>query len=120
MSTTDSRKYPRFPSSRPVVMFIGDKSIFATMTDFSRDGLGFIAAIPPALNSMIEVHFDIAEGNESHQLHPFQFKAIVRHCINLSHESHIGVELDLPSQEYLGMFEDLEHNDSTQHFRTGS
>jgi len=103
----EKRLNARFPSSRPVLMIINHKSIYATMTDFSRHGIGFMSTEQPELNSRIEVHFDIPSTENKNQLQPFQFKAEIKHCIMCSHESHIGVKIEQPSQEYLKLFDAL-------------
>lgn len=105
--TAEKRQHIRFPSNRPVVLIINQQNIYATMTDFSRRGIGFMASIDAPLKSMVEVHFDIPAGKGSSELHPFQFKAEVKHCIHHNHENHIGVQIDIPSQDYVRIFDEL-------------
>lgn len=105
---TEQRKNIRFPSSRPVLMIINNKSIYATMTDFSRHGIGFVTSATPDIHSRIEIHFDIPNNAiNSKEVKPFQFKAEIRHCFTYSNESHIGVRIEQPSQEYLRLFDQL-------------
>jgi len=106
-SVQDKRAHLRFPSSRPVVMIINNKSIYATMTDFSRNGIGFISSETPEVYSRIEIHFDVAEADQNQALHTFQFKAEVKHCISLNQENHIGVKIEVPSAEYTNLFDTL-------------
>jgi len=103
----EKRLNTRFPSSRPLLMIINNKSVYATMTDFSRHGIGFMSTEQPALNSRVEVHFDIPKAENQNQVKPLQFKAEIKHCILCSHESHIGVKIEQPSQEYLKLFDAL-------------
>ncbi|WP_237262060.1 PilZ domain-containing protein [Thiomicrorhabdus immobilis] len=105
---TEKRKNIRFPSSRPVLMIINNKSIYATMTDFSRHGIGFVSSETADIHSRIEIHFDIPNSaTNQKEVKPFQFKAEIRHCFTYSHESHIGVRIEQPSQEYLTLFDEL-------------
>ena len=104
---SEKRQHIRYPSNRPIVMMLNGQNIYATMTDFSRHGIGFIASRQPQVDSLIEVHFDIASPIENNELHPFQFKGTVKHCITYSHNSHIGVLLDVTSQEYFDIFDAL-------------
>lgn len=106
-TTQEKRQHIRFPSSRPVLMIFGNKNIYATMTDFSRHGIGFVATETPNVHSRIEIHFDVPNANSQSKIQPFQFKAEVKHCITYSHESHIGVRIELPSAEYLKLFDSL-------------
>ncbi|MEA1989055.1 MAG: PilZ domain-containing protein [Pseudomonadota bacterium] len=103
----EKRLNVRFPSSRPILMIINHKNVYATMTDFSRHGIGFMSTEQPELNSRIEVHFDIPTTENQSQLKAFQFKAEIKHCIICSHESHIGVKIEQPSLEYLKLFDAL-------------
>lgn len=103
----EKRRHIRFPSSRPVIMIDGVKSIYATMTDFSRHGIGFITTEKPSLESMIEIHFDIPKAHNSKEVCPYQFKALVKHCISFSKQNHIGVRIELPSEDYLTLFDSL-------------
>ena len=104
---TEKRQFVRIPSSRPVLMIFGKQNIYATMTDFSRHGIGFMAEASPKLHSKVEVHFDIPETEKQKGVHPFQFKAQVMHCIMTKHANHIGVRLELPSKEYMNLFDSL-------------
>lgn len=106
----EQRVHVRIPSNRPVVLIVNHESIYATMTDFSSHGIGFITTAKPAIHEQVEVHFALPEQNNQPQdLHPFQFKAQVIHCIDLLEENHIGVKLDFPTKEYLGLFEKISH-----------
>lgn len=106
-TTPEKRRHVRFPSSRPVLMIVNNKNIYAVMTDFSRHGIGFTTIEQPEIHSRIEVHFDIPNAEIPNSIKPFQFKAEVKHCINCGQESHIGVRLELPSEEYLRLFDAL-------------
>jgi len=104
----EQRKHLRFPSNRPVLMIMDNKSIYATMTDFSRHGIGFITTETPNLHGRVEVHFDIPSSNDHPEILAFQFKAEIKHCISTyNNESHIGVRIELPSEEYLKAIETL-------------
>ena len=103
----EKRQHLRLPSSRPIVLMINQQHIYATMTDFSRHGLGMMARVSAPLHSRVEVHFDMPLAPGSDELRPFQFKAEVKHCIDCHHENHIGVQLELPSQDYLHLFDQL-------------
>lgn len=100
----DKRANIRLPSSRPIVLIMNKQHIYATMTDFSCEGIGFIASVKPNINSHVEVHFDISENPQNTLYHSFQFKAEVVHCIELYEEHHIGIKLDFPTKEYIGLF----------------
>jgi hypothetical protein len=104
---SEQRRHIRVPSSRPVLMIVNQKAIYATMTDFSMHGIGFMSNLPADLHQWIEVHFDIPTDYQSGALRAFQFKAEVKHCLNLSQNNHIGVRLDLPSAEYVAIFNTL-------------
>ena len=104
---TEKRLQVRFPSNRPVLMIVNNKNIYAVMSDFSRHGIGFTAIEKPDIHSRIEVHFDIPNTDKNNPIKPFQFKAEVKHCINYGPESHIGVRLEMPSEEYLQLFDSL-------------
>lgn len=104
---TERRENLRLPSSRPVLMIIDHKNIYATMTDFSRHGIGFISSEKPQVHRRIEIHFDIPSSQTNTEVKPFQFKAEIRHCFTYSNESHIGVRIEQPSQEYLKLFDRL-------------
>lgn len=106
-STQEKRQNIRFPSNRPVLMIVNNKNIYSVMTDFSRHGIGFTSIEKPEVHSLIEVHFDIPNSEVPNTIKPFQFKAEVRHCINCGQESHIGVRLELPTEEYLKLFDAL-------------
>ncbi len=101
----EKRQHTRIPTSRPLVLLFNKQNIYATMTDFSRHGIGFMAAAKPELNSVVEIHFDIPESINGNNLHPFQFKAQVIHCIDCTETNHIGVRLELPTKEYTGLFD---------------
>ena len=107
INITEKRINIRIPSSRPVLFIINNKHIYATMTDFSKHGIGFIASTSAKLDDRIEVHFDIPTTYSGNHVKAFQFKAEIKHCINLSDRNHIGVKLDFPSEEYLSLFEQL-------------
>lgn len=98
MNDNEQRQEIRMPSSRPVILVLKDKNVYGTMTDFSISGIGFMSALQVSKADRVEVHFDIP--NQDGSVHPFQFKAYVKHCMPISHESHIGVALEFPSQEY--------------------
>lgn len=100
----EHRSAPRIPSSRPVVYLHDKQNSYATMTDFSPHGIGFIADIDSLDNKNIEVHFDIVDDNK---VHPFQFKAEVKHCTHLNHQCHIGVKFDLTTQAYTQLYNQL-------------
>lgn len=107
----EQRAHTRIPTSRPIVLMMGTQNLYGTLTDFSQSGLGFMCCANPSLNERVEVHFDIPETEKDNDsLHSFQFKAEVIHCINLQEENHIGVRLDLPTKEYLDVFEKLSTN----------
>jgi len=105
MTENEKRLAIRVPSSRPVIVVVGEKNSYGTMTDFSEHGIGFMSALQVSKDERIEVHFDIP--NQDGTVHPFQFKAYVKHCMPISHESHIGVQLDFPTQEYLNTFKQV-------------
>jgi len=86
MTENEKRLAIRVPSSRPVIVVVGEKNSYGTMTDFSEHGIGFMSALQVSKDERIEVHFD-------------KFKAYVKHCMPISHESHIGVQLDFPTQK---------------------
>lgn len=88
-------------------MIVNNKNIYAVMTDFSRHGIGFTSHETPEVHSRIEVHFDIPSQESPKSVKPFQFKAEVKHCIHCGQESHIGVRIELPSEEYLRLFDAL-------------
>ncbi len=104
---SEKRKNIRIPSSRPVLFIINNQSIYATMTDFSKHGIGFISNFSAKAHDRIEVHFDIPISYSGKEIKAFQFKAEVRHCLNLSEKNHIGVRLDFPTQDYIEIFEEL-------------
>ncbi len=106
-SVSDKRQHIRIPSSRPVVLIINNQNLYATMTDFSKHGIGFISTISVKAHDRIEVHFAIPTSYTGHVVKAFQFKAEVRHCLCLSKRNHIGVKLDFPTEEYLLLFEQL-------------
>lgn len=105
----DKRAHLRIPSNRPLVLIMNKQHIYATMTDFSREGIGFISSVKPTVNSHVEVHFDISDEPNNKSLHSFQFKAEVVHCIELYEDNHIGIKLDFPTREYLGLFNKVSH-----------
>lgn len=100
----EKRLAKRIPTSRPVVVMLNKQNLYATLTDFSKRGLGILIDTAVPLNERVEVHFDI-EVREG--IHHFQFKAEVKHCIHLQHQNHIGVKLDLPSLTYQTIYESL-------------
>lgn len=100
----EKRQHIRIPSSRPVVCIIDKQNIYATMTDFSEHGIGFMSSQPAQREDFIEVHFDVALHPQSSELRPFQFKAEVKHCMSYNQQHHIGVRLDLPTEEYMHLF----------------
>ena len=112
MNTVDRREHLRMTSNDPLVMIIDNQSFYATMTDFSRHGVGFMSSAQPDVDSKVELHFAIREGNTEDSLHSFQFLATVRHCIHHSHnhESHIGAALEISDDEYLSIFDSLSGN----------
>ncbi|HHT00429.1 MAG TPA: PilZ domain-containing protein, partial [Thiomicrospira sp.] len=94
VKTTDKRRNLRFPSSRPVLMILDGKNIYATMTDFSRHGIGFISNEKSSLHKRIEVHFDVPNSIKQPTIIPFKFMAEIKHCISTQdNECHIGVRL---------------------------
>ncbi len=101
---TEKRIAKRLPSSRPVVFLHHKQNSYATMTDFSRHGIGFVT--PQNLNQdqLIEVHFDV---ETTQQIHSFQFKAKVRHCTPFNTQCHIGVQFDLPTNAYQELYAQL-------------
>ncbi len=105
IQTAEKRQHIRIPSSRPVLLMFGDKNIYATMTDFSRHGIGFMAEATPQIQSTVEVHFDLPETDKKGEVHPFQFKAHVVHCIHTKNANHIGVKIELPTLEYTDLFD---------------
>ncbi|MBN2865873.1 MAG: PilZ domain-containing protein [Thiotrichales bacterium] len=100
----EQRTAKRLPSSRPVVYLHDKHNSYATMTDFSSNGIGFIADIESLDNDFIEVHFDIIANKE---IYPFQFKAEVKHCTHLNHKCHIGVQFDITTQAYTQLYNQL-------------
>lgn len=100
----EQRLAKRLPSSRPVTIISGKQSLYAIMTDFSKHGIGLIADVPLHVNQRIEIHFDIPANKT---LQCFQFKAEVKHCIELHEQRHIGLKLDFPTQAYLSLYESL-------------
>lgn len=100
----EQRFAKRLPSSRPVTIISGKQSLYAIMTDFSKHGIGLIADVALDVNQRIEIHFDIPTQNA---LQCFQFKAEVKHCIDLHEQTHIGLKLDFPTQAYLSLYESL-------------
>lgn len=104
MLSQDKRQTIRIPSSRPVLLIINNRSIYATMTDFSLHGIGFMSSEDTPVHARVEVHFDVADTNGNGVV-PFQFKAEVRHCMHISRENHIGVKLDMPTREYVDLFQ---------------
>lgn len=98
MANQEKRQTFRVPSSRPVVMIFDNQTVYATMTDFSRHGIGFMSSRPAPVHDRVEVHFDIL-GTDG-EYYPFQYKAEVKHCMQISQECHIGVRLDMPSTQY--------------------
>lgn len=104
---SEKRKNIRIPSSRPVLLIINNQSIYATMTDFSKHGIGFISNFSAQEHDRVEVHFDIPINYSGKGIKAFQFKAEVRHCLHLSEKNHIGVRLDFPTKDYLQIFDEL-------------
>lgn len=98
----DQRNGLRVPSNRPVVMDINNTTVFATMTDFSRHGLGFLGMCELHRDDKVVVHFDIPFQNH---FKSFCFSATVKHCIRVSDQSHIGVRLDIDENEYTLLFD---------------
>lgn len=104
LENLDKRQTVRVASNRPVVMKVNDSTIFATMTDFSKHGLGFIAMYQIDPNETVEVHFDIPFKNG---FKSFLFSAQVKHCIDLFDKSHIGVRLNIEENEYSQLFDKI-------------
>ena len=104
---SEKRKNIRIPSNRPVLFIINSQSIYATMTDFSKHGIGFISNFSAKEHYRVEVHFDIPTSYSGKEIKAFQFKAEVRHCLTLTDKSHIGVRLDFPTKDYLQIFDEL-------------
>lgn len=107
MTHSEQRKNIRIPSSRPVLFIINNQNIYATMTDFSKNGIGFTSNFSAKEYDRVEVHFDIPTSYSGKGIKAFQFKAEVRHCLNLSEKNHIGVRLDFPTKDYLQIFDEL-------------
>lgn len=101
------RSQQRIPMNQPIVLLINRQSFYATTTDFSSNGIGLVADASPSLHSTIEVHFDLPDKLQN-QLQSFQFKAEVMHSIAYEHQHHIGLKLDIPTQKYLSVFDNLE------------
>ena len=104
----EKRRHTRIPFNRPVTLFINQQQETGTMTDFSLHGVGLICHLPLKPEDRVEVHFEIPES-QGKNYHDFQFKAEVRHCIDLypDPEKHVGVELETPTDEYIELFEKL-------------
>lgn len=100
----EKRLAKRLPSSRPVILIINNRTLYAIMTDFSKHGIGFMSDEALPRDARLEVHFDVACAE---QITAFQFKAEVKHCYTLQHQSHIGVKLDFPNRDYLRLYEQL-------------
>lgn len=92
----------RVPSNRPVVMDVNNTTVFATMTDFSRHGLGFLGMCDLQRDDKVIVHFDIPFQKN---FKSFCFTATVKHCMRVSEQSHIGVRLDIDENEYTELFD---------------
>ncbi|NPA71968.1 MAG: PilZ domain-containing protein [Gammaproteobacteria bacterium] len=103
----EKRIHLRIPSSRPVVFWVNQKAVYATMTDFSKHGIGFITSETMPNHTLIEVHFDISIHYQGGEVKAFQFKAEVKHCLDIHERNHIGVKLDMPSVEYATIFNHL-------------
>lgn len=102
LEQAEKRRAIRVASNRPVVMKVNESTIFATMTDFSKHGLGFIAMYQVDPNDTVEVHFDIPVKNG---FKSFLFSAQVKHCIDLFDKNHIGVRLNIGENEYCQLFD---------------
>jgi len=100
----EKRQHIRIPASRPVVMVINEASIFATMTDFSKHGIGFITQANVARDDIVEVHFDISHNK---RFHAFQFKATVKHCLKIEDKRHVGVRLTIDENQYTALFDEI-------------
>lgn len=100
----EKRQHIRIPASRPVVMVINEASIFATMTDFSKHGIGFITQANVARDDTVEVHFDISHNK---RFHAFQFKATVKHCLKIEDKRHVGVRLTIDENQYTALFDEI-------------
>lgn len=98
----EKRETVRVAANRPVVVRVHDMTVFATMTDFSKHGLGFVAMCELERNEKVQVHFDIPfqDGFKS-----FLFSARVKHCIDLFDKNHIGVRLDIQENKYSQLFD---------------
>ncbi|MEA3405506.1 MAG: PilZ domain-containing protein [Pseudomonadota bacterium] len=101
---TEQRIAKRLPSSRPVVFLHHHQNSYATMTDFSEHGIGFVADIDLPEDELIEVHFDVVSPQE---IQSFQFKAEVKHCTKFNNQCHIGVQFDFTSQAYSSLYNQL-------------
>lgn len=86
-------------------MNVNNSSIFATMTDFSKHGIGFMAQADVNRDEDVIVHFDIPI--EDGTFKAFQFHATVRHCMQVSEQHHIGVRLLMENEEYSDLFDRL-------------
>lgn len=102
----EKRRHTRIPFNRPVTLYINNRQDTGTMTDFSLHGIGFVCHTPLQPEDRVEVHFEIPE-KEQERYHDFQFKAEVRHCIDLYPDKHVGVKLETPTNEYIELFEKL-------------
>lgn len=100
----EKRQHIRIPANRPVVMVINDASIFATMTDFSKHGIGFITQADVTRGDTVEVHFDISYNKG---FHAFQFKATVKHCLKIEDKRHVGVRLKIDENQYTALFDEI-------------
>ena len=101
----EKRRHTRIPFNRPITVYVNNKQNTATMTDLSLHGIGFVCYTPLNPRDRIEVHFEVPEDQKRY--HDFQFKAEVKHCIDLFPEKHIGIELETPTTEYIELFEKL-------------
>jgi len=79
-----------------------ESTVFAIMTDFSENGLGFMALCDVCRDENVEVYFDIA-FNDQHK--SFCFDATVMHCVPNSDKCQIGVRFDQSKPEYSCLFE---------------
>jgi hypothetical protein len=107
---TEKRFAKRLPTSRPAVMMSNQSHLYTVMTDFSKHGIGLLADVSLEPGTEIEIHFDVVTEHETHN---FQLKAEVKHCFHLQepyhvqNQYHIGVQLILPSEHYLTLYDQL-------------
>ena len=91
---------------------LNGQHIYGNITDLSRNGIGFMSDLDAPVDEEVEIHFDLPQG-ENIDAQSFQFKAKIVHCISCTdgyntHDGfHIGVRLELPTQQYGEILEQL-------------